>query len=106
MSAAAVGGVLGNRADAAVVALLDSVRHSRRRRRAARQDALTRAEAVDVAVAAAGTIPERIPGEPVVVAVEQRDGAWAVTLKADRVNIAIDIPPGDPDTAQIVIRVS
>jgi hypothetical protein len=103
---AAIGGVIGNRADAHVQRMVEGARERWRARRGAPDTSLTQAEAIEV-VQAAAAVHGYDPDGAELLSVERRDdGTWLVRLGVDGETLTAIVPPGDPGRARVVIRVS
>lgn len=104
LAAAGIGGVIGNRADSAVVQLFTSVRDRWRNRGAGTDDApLHEDEATDAATAAALTLGYDPESLNVQAAEHQADGSWRLTLLTPTAELHVRVPPGDPTNATILI---
>ncbi len=118
VGAAAVGGIIGNRADAGTVAvatrMFRSVRDRWQRRRVTDTEPLSRDEAVEAATAAAIAQGYSPDGIRCASAVRDQLGTWVVVLLAcfdefeglpfpPRERLHVRVPPGDPAQATIVI---
>ncbi|GLW62756.1 hypothetical protein Arub01_10000 [Actinomadura rubrobrunea] len=111
LGVAALGGIIGNRADAAVVELFRSV-HRRWRRRTGGDDrnaSLDRDEAVDAAKAAVLAHGYEADGVRVQQAEQDANGDWTVVLAgaprhgAMPEHVRVRVPKGDPAEATILI---
>ncbi|CAL9614646.1 hypothetical protein SUDANB176_05701 [Streptomyces sp. enrichment culture] len=108
--AAAIGGVIGNRADAAVRALVASARERWSRRHAAPDAPLSEEEAVEVAKAAAaahGFAEDALRFDG--AELREDSGSWVVRLGSGGEHgetLTAVVPPGDPQRARVLIRVS
>jgi hypothetical protein len=111
ITAAGVGGIIGNRADAALVRtatrMFQSVRKRWSERTATGENAaLSKEEAVDAATGAALTKGYDLD-ELVVDSAEQvPDGGWIVMLMVQgswSTRLRVRVPPGDPATATLLI---
>ncbi|RSN53324.1 hypothetical protein DMH08_27730 [Actinomadura sp. WAC 06369] len=113
IGATAVGGIIGNRADAGTVAMATrmfrSVRERWRRRRVAEDEPLSRDEAVEAATAAAitqGYVPDSLAA---VTAERDEAGMWVVILRASHERseewdrLRVRVPPGDLAEATIFV---
>lgn len=105
LGSAAIGGVIGNRADAQVVRIVQGVHERWRARRPGPRDPLTRDEAVEVARAA--VTAEGYENCELLGAVAWADsGSWVVRMSAGAETLTVAVPPGDPSRARVVIRIS
>jgi hypothetical protein len=113
LGAAGLGGIVGNRADATLVAgarrLFRSV-HDRWRRRASTSDAaLSEDEAIDAAKAAAITLEYEPTTLTVISAIQDTDKSWLVNLGARHKPLETNeflrarVPAGDPSATSILI---
>ncbi|WP_131742721.1 hypothetical protein [Actinomadura roseirufa] len=106
VGSAALGGVIGNRADIQVRRVLDVVRARWQSRRGAPDTPLTREEAIEVVDAAAAVHGYDTGGAELLETELRDDGAWLVRLGVDGETLTAVVPPGDPGRARVVIRVS
>lgn len=103
---AAVGGVIGNRADAHVQRMVEGARERWRARRASPDTPLVEDEAIEVVYAAAAVHGDEIDGAELLSAELGEDGSWLIRLRMDRMTLTAVVPPGDPGRARVVIRLS
>jgi hypothetical protein len=113
LGTAALGGIIGNRADAGMVAtaqgMFRAVRDRWRRRASADDAALSEDEATDAAKAAA--ITQAYAPETIRVRASRQNvyGSWIIELAARPVDrrdtelLRVSVPPGDPANATIFI---
>jgi len=118
---AGLGGVIGARADAALMTAVKRLHrrrnrrkrqagwlfrrtHDRWQRRAAQaNDPLSKGEAVDAARAAALTRGYALADLAIAGTQQESDGSWRVMLTAAGDNLRVLVPPGDPSHAKILI---
>ncbi|GLY84194.1 hypothetical protein [Actinoallomurus iriomotensis] len=107
LGAAGIGGIIGNRADSAVVRttarLFQSVRDRWRHRGGRTGEPLSEEEAVDAAIAAAIALDYSLDLLRVTGADPRSDGSWRVTLAAPDATLRAVVPAGDPAEATILI---
>ena len=107
LGAAGIGGIIGNRADSAVVRtttrLFQSVQDRWRNRGAGTDAPLNEEEAVDIAIAAAIALEYGLEALRVTGTDQRPDGSWSVTLAAPDVALRALVPAGDPAEATILI---
>lgn len=103
-------GVIGNRSDAAAVALARKLfgrvaSRWRERRNEATDDALSPGEVSDLAKAAVLTLDwVTEPGRVRIVKFTQvADGGWRVVAKYGRFELSVLVPSGDPSEAKVLI---
>lgn len=109
LTAAALGGIIGNRSDAAALAakrLLQSVINRRRNRTGPQQEeppTLNRQEAIDVALATA--VAARYNPDHITVRTvdEPAPGIWIIHLRAGRETLRVRIPPDDLSNTTLMI---
>jgi hypothetical protein len=103
---AAIGGVIGNRADAILQRMLGGARERWRNRRAAPDTPLTEDEAIEVVHAAAAVHGYDIDDAELLHAATRNDGSWLIRMRVDGETLTTVVPPGDPGKARVIIRVS
>ena len=104
IGSAGIGGVIGNRADAAVVSRARGIFAAVRDRWLGREgDALTERDAVDAAEAAALTIGYAAGDLRVESAERRDDGSWLIRFRAGGQILRATVPSGDPMNARILI---
>lgn len=111
LGAAALGGIVGNRADAGTVAavrrMFQAVRDRWRERSTDPAAPLTREEAIEAATAAVLSQSLPVPASTDLRATRRPDGSWEITFYEDSANpvMVVTVPPGDLGRATIVVRV-
>lgn len=107
LGAAGIGGIVGNRADSAVVRtasrLFQSIRDRWRHRGGDVGEPLGEDEAVDAAIAAAIALDYSLESLRVTGTDRRPDGSWRVTLAAPDGELRALVPAGDPAEATILI---
>ena len=111
LGAAALGGIIGNRADAGTVAtvqrMFKAIRDRRQERNTDDNAPLTREEAIEAATAAVLSQSLPVPASTDLRATRRPDGSWEITFYEDFANpvMVVTVPPGDLGRATIVVRV-
>ncbi|MFD1937582.1 hypothetical protein ACFSKW_39555 [Nonomuraea mangrovi] len=111
LGAAGVGGIVGNRADAATVRsvkeLFTRVRERWLSRKPEQDEALSRDEASDAARAAANALGYPLESLSVRTAEQREEGSWLLILDGRRrgtvEHLRVTVPPGDPGNATIFV---
>ncbi|WP_289009394.1 hypothetical protein [uncultured Thermomonospora sp.] len=111
LGAAALGGIVGNRADAGTVAavrrMFQAVRDRWRERSTDPAAPLTREEAIEAATAAVLSQSLSFPSSDDLRAIQQPDGSWRIVFHEDsRPALTVTVPAGDPGSAMIVVVVN
>ena len=103
---AAIGGVIGNRADAILERMLRGARERWRNRRRSPDTPLTEDEAIEVVHAAAAVHGYDIDDAELLNAETRDNGSWLIRMRIDGETLTTVVPPGDPGKARVVIRVT
>lgn len=103
---AALGGVIGNRADSILQRMLGGARERWRNRRAAPDTPLTEDEAIEVVHAAAAVHGYDTDDAELLNAESRDDGTWLIRMRIDGETLTTVVPPGDPGRARVIIRVT
>jgi len=109
LGAAALGGIIGNRADAGTVAavrrMFKTVRKRWKKRNTGPNTPLTWEEAIEAARAAVLTQPLPAPSATDLRATRQPDGSWRIVFYEDsHPAVTVTVPAGDPARATILIQ--